>query len=190
MIVDSETVLEQAGRLGFDSCREFDAALLVPEEWVRSFCMEDRCGCYNTRHMCPPRVGPLPEIAARLRGFERGLLLQCTRRVDVARDREAVDRTRLEFHRLVLRLERRLRRRRIHPLWALIGGECRLCRTCAAVEEKPCRHPEKARTSLEALGIDVVGLQQKLGLDAAFHPDRITWTGCMLYGGGRAGAPP
>ena len=81
-------------------------------------------------------------------------------------------------------MRRRLRRRRLTGLWALIGGSCRLCPTCAAVEKKPCRHPDKARTSLEALGIDVIALQQRLGLDAAFLPDRITWTGCILIGGG------
>ncbi len=181
-MVDSETVLEQARRLGFDSCREFDAGLLVPEERIRACCLENRCGCYNAHHMCPPRVGPLPEIQARLRRFERGVLLQVSRPADVARDREAVVRAKLELHHLVLRLERRLRRRRLRGLWAMIGGSCQLCPACAAVEEKPCRHPQKARTSLEALGIDVVALQQKLGLDAAFHPDRITWTGCILFG--------
>ena len=176
--------LEQARKLGFDLCLDFDAGLLVPEERIRAFCLENRCGSYNAHHMCPPRVGPLPEVAARLQGFQRGVLLQCTRPADVAHDREAVTRTKVEFHRLVLRLERRLQRRRLTPLWALIGGSCQLCQTCAAVEEKPCRHLEKARTSLEALGIDVIALQQKLGLDAAFHPDRITWSGCILIGGG------
>jgi predicted metal-binding protein len=67
-------------------------------------------------------------------------------------------------------------------LWGLIGGNCQLCRTCAAVEDKPCRHPEKARASLEAIGVDVIGLLERLGLDGRFHPDRITWTGCLLLG--------
>lgn len=177
--------LEQARKLNFDLCLDFDAGLLVPEERIRSFCLENRCGAFNAHHMCPPRVGPLPEVAARLRAFGRGVLLQYSRPANVAHDREAVTRAKVEFHRLVLRLEHRLQRRHLTPLWALIGGSCQLCRTCAAVEEKPCRHPEKARTSLEALGIDVIGLQQKLGLDATFHPDRVTWTGCILIGGDR-----
>ncbi len=180
--MDSRLVLEQVGRLGFDLCLGFDPALLVPEDRIRGYCMENRCGSYNANHMCPPRVGSLGEVAARLQGFPEGVLLQYSRRMDVANDREGVIRTKLEFHRLILRLERRLKKRGVNQVWGLIGGNCELCRTCTAVEDKPCRHPEKARTSLEAIGVDVVGLLERLGLDGRFHPDRITWTGCILFG--------
>lgn len=180
--MDTGLVLEQARRLGFDLCLEFDGTLLVPEERIRAYCIQNQCGSYDAHHMCPPRVGSLKDVAAQLQGFPQGILLQYSRAVDVANDREAVIRTKLEFHRLILRLERRLRRRGITRLWGLIGGNCELCRICAATEKKPCRHPEKARTSLEAIGVDVIGLLEGLGLDGRFHPDRITWTGCILSG--------
>ena len=174
-------VLEQARKLEFDLCLDFDPALLVPEERIRAYCIENRCGSYNSNHMCPPRVGSLEDMEAVLGQFTKGVLLQYSRRMEVANDREGVIQTKMDFHRLVLRLERRLNRRGVTGLWGLIGGNCELCRTCAAVEGKPCRHPEKARTSLEAIGVDVVGLLGKLGLDGGFHPDRITWTGCVLF---------
>jgi predicted metal-binding protein len=180
--MDSRLVLEQVGRLGFDLCLGFDPASLVPEDRIRGYCMENRCGSYNANHMCPPRVGSLGEVAARLQGFPEGVLLQYSRRMDVANDREGVIRTKLEFHRLILRLEQRLKKRGVNQVWGLIGGNCELCRTCTAVEDNPCRHPEKARPSLEAIGVDVVGLLERLGLDARFHRDRITWTGCILFG--------
>jgi predicted metal-binding protein len=180
--VDLDLVQEQAGKLGFDLCLEFDPTLLVPEQSIRGYCIENRCGSYDANHMCPPRIGSLEEIAVRLQGFSQGVLLQYSRPLDVANDREGVIRTKLEFHHLILRLERRLKKRGATHLWDLIGGNCELCRTCTAVEDRPCRHPERARTSLEAIGVDVVGLQEKLGLDGQFHPDRITWTGCILIG--------
>ncbi len=180
--MDMRLVLEQAGRLDFDSCVEFDPALLAPEQRIRAYCIENRCGSYDANHMCPPRVGSLEEIAQGLNGFTQGVLLQSVRPLDVANDREGVIRTKLEFHHSILRLERRLERRGADRIWGLIGGNCELCRTCRATEGKPCHHPEKARTSLEAIGIDVVGLLKRLGLDSEFHPDRITWTGCILLG--------
>lgn len=184
--MDSRLVLEQARKLGFDLCLEFDPALLVPEERIRAYCIENRCGSYDANHMCPPRVASLDEAKAALQDFTRAFLLQYSRKVDVASDWESVIETKLGFHRLILRLERRLRKRGLTELWGLIGGNCELCRTCTAVEGKTCRHPEKARTSLEAIGVDVVGLLGKLGLDGKFHSDRITWTGCVLFGGDRA----
>ena len=180
--MDTRLVQEHARRLGFDVCLEFDPALLVPEERIRGYCIENRCGSYDANHMCPPRVGPLEEVTTRLQSFPKGVLLQYSRRIDVANDREGVIRTKLEFHRLILRLERRLRKRGVSGLWGLIGGNCELCRTCTAIEDKLCRYPEKARTSMEAIGVDVVELLERLGLDGRFYPDRITWTGCLLFG--------
>ena len=181
-MMDVQLVQEQAGKLGLGLCLEFDPTLLVPEERIRSYCIENRCGSYDANHMCPPRVGSLEEVEAALQGFPRGVLLQLSRPMDVANNREGVIRTKLEFHHLILRLERRLKKRGATPLRGLIGGNCELCRICAAIEKKPCRHPEKARTSLEAIGVDVIALLERLGLDGQFHPDRITWTGCILIG--------
>lgn len=180
--MNAELVQEQARRLGFDLCLEFDPALLVPEERIRGYCIENRCGSYGANHMCPPRVGSLEEVQAALGEFTQGVLLQISREIDVANDREGIARTKLEFHLLILRLERRLKKRGFDRFWGLIGGNCGLCWACAAIEGRPCRHPDKARTSLEAIGVDVVGLLEGLGLDGQFHRDRITWTGCILFG--------
>ena len=181
--MDSRLVLEQAERVGFTLCLEFNPTLLFPEERIRGYCIENRCGSYNANHMCPPRVGSLDEVTARLRGFLQGVLLRYSRPMDVASDREGIIRTKLEFHHLILRLERRLKKRGVTQVWGLIGGDCGLCQKCSALEDKPCRHPEKARTSLEGIGVDVIALLERLGLDGRFHTDRITWTGCILIGG-------
>jgi predicted metal-binding protein len=180
--MDFELVKEEAERLEFDLCLGFDPTSLVPEERIRGYCVDNRCGSYNANHMCPPRVGSLEEMETALRGFRRSVLLQYSRQMDVANDLEGVIRTKLEFHHLILRLERRLKKRGAPRLWGLIGGNCGLCQVCTAVEDKPCRHPEKARTSMEAIGVDVIALLEKLGLDGQFHPDRIMWTGCILFG--------
>ena len=61
------------------------------------------------------------------------------------------------------------------------GGSCGLCEPCHAKLGEPCAYPEKVRTTLEALGIDVMSLLGLLGLDSGFHPDKVTWTGCILF---------
>ena len=35
------------------------------------------------------------------------------------------------------------------------NGSCRLCKTCAKQNDEPCKHPDKARYSLEACGVRV-----------------------------------
>ncbi|MDD5417062.1 MAG: DUF2284 domain-containing protein [Candidatus Aenigmarchaeota archaeon] len=45
--------------------------------------------------------------------------------------------------------------------YCYISGSCRLCKICAKKTNKPCRHPNKLRYSLEAVGIDCNKLVEK-----------------------------
>jgi predicted metal-binding protein len=172
---------EFARGLGIENCLEFSPDILVPEESVRGFCKENKCGNYGNNYMCPPYIGSLDEIKVKLREFKHGLLLQYSKDIDVKGNREGVLRTKKDFHNMVLQIEEFLRARGINQVWGMMGGNCDLCDVCKAKSSGPCAQPDKARTSLEAIGIDVLGLLDKFGLDNEFHTDKIIWTGCILY---------
>ncbi len=164
-----------------DVCVEIDPKALVPEERIRKYCEENRCGSYGKNYTCPPQAGSLKEIREKLDGYNHGYLFQYSKEMDMKKDWKKLARSKDDFHRMILKMEKYLRKEGIDNVWGLIGGNCGICDTCALQKDKPCRHPDRARMSLEAIGIDVVGLLNKLGLDSQFHPDRITWTGCILY---------
>jgi predicted metal-binding protein len=170
-----------AQELGIKTCLEFDAGLLVPEQRIRDLCFENRCGNYGNNYMCPPHIGSVEEIKVRLKEFQQGILLQYSQALDVAGDIKGLRQTKVDFHNKVLRLEECLRNRGLKHVWGMIGGNCALCEICKAETGDPCPYPDKARTSLESLAINVVGLLEKFSLDRDFHPDRITWTGCILF---------
>ena len=173
-------ISEFAEKLGIATCVDFDPALIIPEEEIRTYCQENRCGSYNNNFMCPPRVGSLDDIRTRLQKYRRSVLLQYVIRLDVGGDRQAVRQTKIDFHQKILQIEEFMREQGIDDVWAFIGGSCGLCEICKAAVDEPCPYPEKARTSLEAIAVNVVDLLDKLGLDSQFHSDRITWTGCIL----------
>ena len=55
-----------------------------------------------------------------------------------------------------------------NPGSRVFTGRCRLCRPmkCSRVEGKPCRHPDKMRHSLEAVGFDVEkSVRELLGIE-------------------------
>lgn len=170
-----------AKELGIASFQEFDPAVLVPEEWIRNLCKEDKCGNYGKNYMCPPYAGSIGEIKEKLARYEKGVLFQHSRQVDVKGNRKGVEESKVYFHEKVLQLEDFLNGRGIKDLWGMVGGSCTLCGECYARVGKPCPHPEKARPSLESLGIAIMALLEGFGLDAEFQPDRITWTGCILF---------
>lgn len=174
-------MLKSARESGIETCVEFEADLLVPEERIREYCYENKCGNYRNNYMCPPHVGSIEEIRARLSAFRRGVLLQYSKPVDVRNDIVGVRQTKVDFHRKILRLEAVLKEEGVDGVWGMIGGSCALCEVCKAEFDEPCPFPDQARTSLESIAINVLALLDRFDLDNEFHPDRITWTGCILF---------
>lgn len=172
---------EYAVKLGMTACKEINPEILVPEERIRAYCVENKCGNYGKNYTCPPHAGSLDEIKAKIGKFKQGLLFQYSAAIEVNRDMKAVLKTKDDFHKKILKLEDLLKKQGVSDRWGMIGGNCGLCETCGVVKGKTCRHPDKARISLEALGIDVGAVLEKLGLKLEFQKDRITWTGCILY---------
>jgi predicted metal-binding protein len=175
---------ELARQLGIETCIEFDPATLIPEQRIRDLCSENKCGSYGSNHMCPPHVGSLEEMEARLGEFQQGILLQYSESMDVRNDLEGVLRAMTALHLKVLQLEKHLKEQGLTRVWGMIGGNCALCEACTAAVGEPCVRPDEARCSLESLGIDVLALLARHGLDNEFRPDRITWTGCILFSAG------
>lgn len=169
-----------ARQLGIEVCGEFDAGILAPQERIREYCRENKCGNYGNNYMCPPHVGSIKALRNRLKRYRKGILLRYSLNINVKSDREGVIRTQKEFHQKILELEGYLRVGEVLEVWGLIGGNCRMCHVCQARSGQPCSYPDKARMSLEAAGIDVMTLLDSFGLDNRFHAGKITWTGCIL----------
>ena len=63
----------------------------------------------------------------------------------------------------------------------LSAGGCSLCDECVGASSGlPCRHPFKARPSMEGLGIDVVSTASKAGIQLEFNQESSSWIGLIL----------
>jgi predicted metal-binding protein len=132
--------------------------------------------------MCPPNTGTIEEIERKFKSFTAGVLIQYKRCMDVRNDPRGVRESKLTLHRIILETETYLREEMgFRNVMGMVGGDCALCDRCAGYRGEACPKPEKARPSLEALAVDVVALLRGLKLDTAFHSDRITWTGMVLF---------
>ena len=61
------------------------------------------------------------------------------------------------------------------------AGGCLLCDQCVGPNSnEPCRHPFRARPSMEAMGIDVVGTAEKVGVPVGFSSVQSHWFGLVL----------
>ena len=170
-----------ARQLGIETCLEFDPKLLVPEQRIRDLCYENKCGNYRGHYMCPPYAGSLGEIKTRLKEFQRGVLLQYSKYLDVRNDKEGLKRSKIDFHNKILQLEWFLKSEGFERVWGMIGGSCELCEVCKGGLGEPCPYPNEARMSFTAIAIDILAFLNRFGLDNEFHVDKITWVGCILF---------
>jgi predicted metal-binding protein len=62
------------------------------------------------------------------------------------------------------------------------AGGCLLCEKCIGPNsDEPCRHPFKARPSMEAMGIDVIGTAEKAGVIVDFSNNTTSnWFGLVF----------
>jgi len=129
-----------------------DARIISPSDvqtaaWVRLKC-QFGCDGYGQCLVCPPFT-PAPDQMRKV--------LDCYRRaVLIHFDEDA------EIKAIVAEIEREIFLKGAWKVFGLGAGPCYFCRRCA-VEEKQCRHPERARPAMEACGIDVFSTAKKAG---------------------------
>ncbi len=137
--------LQKIIKLGAREAKFIDPKSVETAPWVRWKC-QFGCGGYNSSLMCPP-FSPAPEETRRvLNSYKKAFLFE-----NGGRDTKEI----------AAKMEREIFLAGYHKALGLGAGPCRLCPSCAFREG--CRHPEEARPSLEACGIDVFATARKHG---------------------------
>lgn len=132
---------------GVKNARLISPSNVETAAWVRLKC---RYGCdgYAQCLVCPPFT-PTPEQMRKV--------LDCYRRAILIHFEADA-----EVKETVAELERDIFLRGAWKALGLGAGPCYFCRKCN-LEKKECRHPEQARPSMEACGIDVFSTVKKAG---------------------------
>lgn len=121
------------------------AKSIVTAEWVRLKC-QFGCDAFGKSLTCPP-FSPAPEQTRRmLAQFKYALLIHSSKWTDIRQ--------------IVIALEREIFLDGYYKAFGMGAGPCNLCQRCA----RYCRHPDQARPSMEACGIDVFTTVKNNGL--------------------------
>ncbi|MDD5476065.1 MAG: DUF2284 domain-containing protein [Syntrophales bacterium] len=178
-------ILPRLRRRSASAVRLIDIADIVVDERVRLKCRIPLCDSYGRNLMCPPFVPSVEFFRDALSRYEAAFLIQVRAPLpEVAGkdDRAEIYAPAKKLHELVNLAEKWAFERKFRFAAGLIGGCCRLCEECVAVNGgNRCRNPFKARPSMEAMGIDVVETAIKAGLSTSFPiSEEVTWTGLLL----------
>jgi len=131
--------IKRAQKLGAKKAIIISPKKVFTAEWVRRKCQYG-CDGYGQHLTCPP-FSPTPQETRRmLDEYKTALLIHCpSKRRDVKT--------------IVSTLEREAFLSGYYKAFGMGSGPCSLCDTCDT--EKVCNHPDEARPSMEAFGIDV-----------------------------------
>lgn len=123
--------------LGAVEAKVVKPSSVVTAGWVRLKCQYG-CDGYGSSLCCPPNT-PTPEATRKIvDGYETALLAHFGARGSATKPMVA--------------LEREAFLQGYYSAFAFGAGPCVLCKSCP---EEGCAHPDRARPSMEACGIDV-----------------------------------
>ncbi len=159
-----------------------DVAQIQFHEDFRKACEKNFCRKYDTNWMGPPAIGPIEILRQRALRYKRGLLFQTVHPVASNFDMEGMLEGAKEhkeiFWDLIDRIKKQFPEDDLLPLDA---GCCSLCEKCAYLDHETCRHPERAVSSVEAYGINVIALQKSAGVPYYHGKNNVCYVGLILF---------
>lgn len=138
--------VDRACELGAIEAKVIRADSVVTAAWVRMKC-QFGCGGWGSSLCCPPHTPTPDETAKIVACYTRALLVHCK-----ANRRPT---------KIATTLEREIFLAGYYKALGFGSGPCRLCREC---NFEGCTHPDDARPSMEACGIDVYATARANGL--------------------------
>ena len=179
--MDEERLIQTALDCGADKAVVINTDSIVLNPEFREMCEANQCGMYGRCYMCPPDVGMIDVLMARIRQYKKSLLYQTVSSLEDSFDFEGM----LEARRAVTGISQRL----LDALQPVVGesalhlsvGGCGLCERCSKENGEPCRRPDRALASLESYGVDVYNTVRNTGLRYTNGPNTVTYFGMVLY---------
>ncbi len=168
--------------LAEQSCPVHEFAWIDPKEIpfsaaVREACAANFCGRYNKCWTCPPGCGDWEMLRDRFCGYHCAFLFTTCSPLEDSFDLEGMEAGR-KIHEMA---EQELQTRLNGLPYQMAGaGSCSNCETCT-YPDAPCRFPERAKSSMEACGIDVVNLSKKAGVNYINGSDTVTYFSVLFY---------
>lgn len=150
------------------------------DENLRSYCEMNYCGTFGKNYACPPCVGGVTEVISKAKSYENALIFQTVAELEDSYDFEGMTAA-SEKHTAVADAINEDVQKQYTTYLQLTAGGCTVCKTCAKIDDTPCRFPEKAISSLEAYCINVSTLAELCQMKYINGQNTVTYFGAFLY---------
>lgn len=166
----------------FDHSKVISLADIPFDPEVRKLCEQNSCGKFGTCWTCPPAVGTLKELHARIMKFDHFLLFDKVYELEDSFDWEGMMTSVKDFQKRIFKYKKEVHKKDSAFSFLTLGaGACMFCETCTYGQQIPCRFPEEALISVEAFGIDAMKMMKDNGLKYNNGPNTVTYIGGIFY---------
>ena len=172
---DLEKYRQRALELGATDAKIITADKVVIDERVLAKCTYPKCPDYGTNINCPPYAMSLEQVRKVVNNFRYALFIKLEVPSEEiagpeARDRNLIAPWRIKITKIISKIEAEAFYDGHYLSLAFGSGPCKsiLCpdiECSALVTGEPCRHPLRARSSMEGVGMDVFAMATNAGWD-------------------------
>ena len=170
---DLEKYRATAIELGATNAKIIKADLVIVQDRVLAKCTYPKCKSYGTSANCPPHSMSMEQMRKVVSEYRKALFIWMLVPSNMIANTDwsnSVHPFLMKMHEIVSKIEAQAFYDGYKLSLAFAGGPCKqiFCpnRECnALLPGQGCRHPLKARSAMEAVGIDVMGLAAKLGVE-------------------------
>lgn len=181
MAADDKQLVAAALEAGATKAQVIEQDQVVLSEQFAEICASNACGQFGRCYMCPPDVGDIQQLMARVRAYSHGLVYQTISPLEDSYDWEGMQAASSNHARLSQRLRGMLAALLPDDSLHLTCGGCGLCDTCAKVTGEPCRYPQDAMPSVESYGVDVYNTVKGTQLKYINGQNTVTFFGMVLF---------
>ncbi len=167
--------------LGAYKAGVIEAKEIVLDRAFRAMCESNSCGVYGKCWMCPPDVGDIDVLMARVKEYDYALVYQTVTSLEDSFDFEGMIEAKKRTYPIAQQLREVFRDRGVGRVLHLGAGGCGVCETCSKRLNEPCRYPDRAMPSLEAYGVNVSRLASAAGMKYINGQDTVTYFGAVLF---------
>jgi len=150
------------------------------DENFRSYCEANSCGNYGKNYACPPNVGDSKELIEKAKSYKKALVFQTVTEIEDSFDFEGMKEAALKHSKVADTINKDIKEQSNNYL-QLTAGKCSVCEICALIENKPCKFPDKAISSLEAYCMNVSILAELCHMKYINGQNTVTYFGAFLF---------
>lgn len=175
-----DEILQISHDAGFSAAALISTSEIVFEPSFRTFCAENRCGCYGANYSCPPDCGTPDEMKDRICAYDRALVLQTKWNIRDYSDIAAIKKAKRSHNTAMLSIVQKMQSNGMDGLMA--GASCcLLCEHCAILQGEPCRFPSRRYSCLSAYCIYVKKLAERCNMEYCCSDGKLALFGLYAF---------